>query len=802
VRLPPRATYRVQLREEFDFDDAAGVVAYLAALGVSHLYCSPYMQAAAHSSHGYDVVDPTRISEDLGGEAGLRRLDGALVDAHMGQLLDIVPNHMCIGDRANAWWWDVLLQGRRSRFAAFFDIDWDAPATDGRVLLPVLVAPRDVVMAAGELVVVDVAGALELHYQASAFPLTPGTGATPGPVTVETLAAQHYLLEYGAVAAAHLNYRRFADVSSLAGVRVDDEAVFVAMLDRALKLVYDGTVDGLRIDHIDGLRDPAAFAQRLRSAVPHAWLIAEKILAAGECLPANWPLDGTTGYDFVGLTTSLLVDPAGLTALTDCARDFTGDDRDFQAHAHLGRTEAIDNLLRAELGRLIRVAAHAGLDGAAAEIVELIAAMPRYRLYPRGGARLSDDDTAALQVAGDDAQAGARQGDTERRAALLALLRGDMAVSPAGIEFRERFQQVSAAVTAKGVEDTAFYRYVRMVGLNEVGADPDHTSSLDDFHRTCIRNVTDHPLTLLATTTHDTKRGEDARLRICLLAEMPDRWRAAVTRLDALGASHRGSLPPARNAEYLFYQTLVAAHPIDADRAWAYMLKASREAKEATSWIEPDQAYEEDLERFVRAMVADPAVTDEIGAVVAAMTPQWQHLSLSQTLLKLTAPGVPDIYQGSELWDLRLVDPDNRTPVDYDVRRRLLGDVRERDGTAFMDGLDEGAPKIALIARALAVRARCPDGFGPGSGYQRLPVSGSREHHAICFSRTRADDRPVTVTIAHRWPLILDSAWLDTEVLLPGGDWRDALTGRAIAGGEQRLAALLEAAPVALLERV
>lgn len=260
-------------------------------------------------------------------------------------------------------------------------------------------------------------------------------------------------------------------------------------------------------------------------------------------------------------------------------------------------------------------------------------------------------------------------------------------------------------------------------------------------------------------------------------------------------------MPPARNAEYLFYQTLVAAHPISADRAWAYMLKASREAKEATSWIEPNQAYEGDLERFVRGMVDDPAVTEEIGTVVAAMTPHWQHLSLSQTLLKLTAPGVPDIYQGSELWDLRLVDPDNRTPVDYEVRRRLLGEVGERQDEGFMDRIDEGAPKISLIARALSLRARIPDAFGPGSGYQRLPVSGAREDHAICFSRARADDRPVTVTIAFRWPLLLDADWMDTVVDLPGGNWRDVLTGRTTSGGQQRLAALLAAAPVALLER-
>ncbi len=800
MRISPRATYRVQLREEFDFEDTTLLVPYLAALGVSHLYCSPYMQAAAHSPHGYDVVDPTRISDELGGEAGLHRLNDALVDAHMGQLLDIVPNHLCISDRANAWWWDVLRTGRESRFAAFFDIEWDAPTTDGRILLPVLTAPRHDVVAAGELQVVGAEGGFELHYQESAFPLALGTATSAGPVTVETLAAQHYCLEYGAIAAAHLNYRRFFDVSSLAGVRIDSDAVFDAVLGRALMLVRDGMVDGLRIDHIDGLRDPAAFAVRLRNELPNAWLLAEKILANDETLPHDWPLDGTTGYEFVALTTSLLVDPAGLVALTDCARDFTGDDRDFQAQAVRGRTEAQENLLRAELGRLTRVAARAGIDAASAEIVDLVAAMPRYRLYPQGGEPLSADDAAALQVV-EAFTGGGQSGDAGVRAALVAVLRADGPATAAHAEFRERFQQVAAAVTAKGVEDTAFYRYVRMVGLNEVGADPDHTSTLDDFHGACIRNVTDYPRTLLATTTHDTKRGEDARLRVCLLTEMPERWRAAVTRLDALASAHRGTRPPARNAEYLFYQTLVAAHPLDADRAWAYMLKASREAKEATSWLETDQAYEDDLERFVRGMVADPGVTDEIGSVVDAMTPHWQHLSLSQTLLKLTAPGVPDIYQGSELWDLRLVDPDNRTPVDYDLRRRLLRDLEGREAATFMEGLDEGIPKLALIARALSLRARSPAAFGGGSGYQRLPVSGTREHHAICFSRTRSDDRPATVTIAFRWPLVLDSDWRETVVHIPGGDWRDVLTGRTTLGGEQRLAALLEAAPIALLER-
>ena len=297
------------------------------------------------------------------------------------------------------------------------------------------------------------------------------------------------------------------------------------------------------------------------------------------------------------------------------------------------------------------------------------------------------------------------------------------------------------------------------------------------------------------------KRAEDARLRVGLLSEMPRRWREAVARLDVVAASHRGAHAPSRAAEYLFYQTMVAAHPVDADRAWAYMLKASREAKIETSWIEPNRQYEADLERFVRTMVSDPEVESVIGEVVSSMTPEWQALSLSQTLIKLTAPGIPDIYQGSELWDLRLVDPDNRTPVDYDVRRRLLRVVMAPANGGFMSRLEDGGPKLRLIATALALRARHPEAYRNDSGYQRVAATGTRADHAICFARTSADMQPVTVTIAFRWPLLLRPGWGETLVHLPEGRWRDALTGRDVGGGEQRLETLLDEAPVALLER-
>ncbi len=801
MRVDPRATYRVQLREEFDFDAVAAIVPYLEELGVSHLYCSPYMRAAAHSPHGYDVVDPTRVSEALGGDAGLARLDRALEHAHMGQLLDVVPNHVSIAERTNTWWWDVLRLGCASGYAPYFDIDWDAPGLKGRVLLPVLGAPLDEVLAAGGIEVAPGPdGTFELHHQGDAFPLAPETTVIAGPVSREALEAQHYVLEYFKTGSARVNYRRFFDVSSLAGVRVEDEAVFDWNLARALELVEAGTLDGMRIDHIDGLSDPSGFASRLRSRAPAAWLVAEKILATNERLPEEWPIDGTTGYEFGALLTSLLIHPHGLAELTGCYREFTGDNRDFQDHSHRGRTEVLETLLSAELGRLARAADATGIAHARTELVELIAGMPRYRVYPRMDAGLSADDEGAIAVAEARARQSGRCDDT-RLGAVLAVLRGE-GPSASDRELRERFQQVAGAVMAKGVEDTAFYRYTRLVALNEVGSDPDRTSTLDEFHAACANTARERPLTLLATTTHDTKRAEDARLRVGLLSEVPERWREAVERLDILADRHRGAHRPSRAAEYLFYQTLVAAHPIDADRAWAYMLKAAREAKMDTNWIEPNQQYEADLQWFVRGMLADSEVAGEIDAVIASMTPEWQALSLSQTLIKLTAPGVPDIYQGSELWDLRLVDPDNRTPVNYELRRALLADVMRPDRGDFMSELESGAPKMRLIAAALALRARHTEAFGSDSGYQRIDAVGSRRDHVIGFSRTLAGGEPVIVTIAFRWPLLLRPGWSDTLVRIPPGRWRDTLTGHQVMGGEQRMNTLLEAAPVALLERM
>ncbi len=578
MRAQPRATYRVQLREDFGFEAAARIVPYLKALGVSHLYCSPYMQAAAHSTHGYDVVDPTRISAEIGGEEGLASLDAALRDASMGQLLDIVPNHMFVPDRADRWWWDVLRHGRASPYAAMFDIDWDAPAACNRVVLPVLRDSPARVLAKGELVVVRGADEFELDYLGNRFPMAPGTATSTGPATAELLDAQHYVLDHWFTAGALLNYRRFFDVTALAGLRVEIPAVFSAALSRALELVDHGVVDGLRIDHIDGLAGPEAFARRLRAEAPDAWILAEKILAMDEQLPP-WPVDGTTGYEFGAVVSTAFVHPEGVRALTGFYREFSGDQLGFAEHAHVARLDVLENLLDAELGRVTRAAAAAGCGSARTEIAELLASMPVYRLYPPEDGPLSSDDERALAAAADGAMQSGRCNAT-RLAALVSALRGDAAPA-AHAEFRTRFQQVAGAVMAKGVEDTTFYRYLPLVALNEVGNDPERTTTIDGFHAFCRRAAAEHPMSLLATATHDTKRGEDARIRLLLIAEIPELWRATVGRLHAIAARHRNrDDAPSLKAEYLLYQTLVAASPIDAERLCAYMLKAAREAKE------------------------------------------------------------------------------------------------------------------------------------------------------------------------------------------------------------------------------
>lgn len=808
MNVEPRATYRVQLRREFDFDAAAGIVPYLAALGVSHLYCSPYMQAAAGSAHGYDVVDPTRVNGDLGGDEGLARMSEVLAHHGMSQLIDIVPNHMCISDARDVWWWDTLLHGRDGAHAAFFDIDWNAPGLEGRVLLPVLGKALDEVLARDELQLVPAvsethgdSGAPLLAYYDQRFPLNPAPGVEVGDEGVrQLLAHQHYVLDDWRTGLTRINYRRFFDITSLAAVRAERDDVHRTTHQRALELVAAGVVDGLRIDHVDGLRDPAAYAARLRAEAPGTWLIAEKILQRGERLPRSWRLDGTSGYDTAARLTALHVDRGARDAMHRTYTEYTGDTSSFAVHAREGRLLALDTLLSADLDRLTRAATAAGIPGARPELRQLIAAMPVYRLYPQEWEPLRVEDAVALDEALRIAGPHSR---VVTLTAIADLLRAHGPATAPRAEVRTRIQQLSASATAKGVEDTAFYRHVPLVALNEVGADPSHFGiDTEAFHHACHDAAEAWPVSLVATATHDTKRGEDARLRVAMLSEMPDAWADAVSRWHHIAMRHRRRRAPSATAAYLFFQTMVAAHPISVDRCIEYMRKAAREAKQQTSWLDPDAEYEAQLDAFVRGMLGDREFIADVDDFLRAMTPAWQIASLSQTLLKCVIPGVPDIYQGCELWDLSLVDPDNRRTVDYGRRGALLQRLDQLDALAIMRRRDSGLPKMHVIREALAVRARRPSAFGPGSAYLWVGATGTRAEHAVISMRGAPGSGPGVAAIAVRLAHRLGVDWQDTSLDLPPGDWLNVLTGESVRGGANRIARILDRFPVALLERV
>jgi len=824
------ATYRVQLHAGFGFDSAAEIVGYLARLGVSHLYCSPYLQAAAGSTHGYDVVDHSRINSELGGAAGHARLARRLAEAGLGQVLDIVPNHMAIGTRANAWWWDVLEHGLDSRYAGYFDIDWDPPQPElaGLVLVPVLGDHYGRVLEAGELAVERRDGWFSVRYHDHEAPLSRRTldelahddqGEIPQAV-IEALnrdpdvldallRRQNYRLAYWRTAAEELNYRRFFDISTLAGLRVEDPLVFADTHSLILGLVRDGVVEGLRVDHVDGLADPAGYLERLRDASGGAYVVVEKILEPGEALPRSWPVAGTSGYDFLNAVNQLFTDSAGEAAMRACYARFTAGSADYADVVHTAKLQVMRDSLAAEVERLTSLLAKV-CDGHGRErdftrrqlrdaLHELIAAFPVYRSYGYPGRPVSQAD--ADHVA--DAVAGALRHrpslDPELAGFIGELLTG---VHPGACEadFMLHFAQVSAPVMAKGVEDTAFYRYLALASLCEVGGDPGRFGRpVDDFHQAMSAAARQWPESMLTLATHDTKRSADVRARLSLLAELPEAWQQAAGRWAQRNERHMRNGWPDRNAEYLLYQTLVGAWPIDAARAAAFMAKAVREAKVRTSWTDPDPGYDEAVSAFVAALLADREFVADLESFLAEhrLVELGRVSSLAQVTLLLTCPGIPDLYQGTEVWDLSLVDPDNRRPVDYAARGQLLDALADAGPEAALARADEGGPKLWLIHRLLGHRHRYLDAYGPGSGYQALPVSGARAEHVVAFTRTGG----LAVVVPRLLARLGGRTWDDTTVTVPGGDWISVLDAEPVRGGQVSVATLLRRFPVAVLGR-
>lgn len=819
-RPVPTSTYRVQLGADLTLDDVAERIPYLADLGVTHVYLSPVLTAAPGSTHGYDVVDHDEISPVLGGEPALRRLADRAHAAGLGLVLDIVPNHMAVPTPAwhNKALWSVLAEGPDSPYASWFDVDWSAG--QGDVLMPVLGDRIGAVLASGQLhlehEVVPGQGdqpVAVLRYHDHAFPVRPGTEQLP---LAELLERQHYRLAYWRVADEELNYRRFFDVGTLAAIRVEDPAVFDATHDLVLRLLDEGVLDGLRIDHPDGLADPGGYLDRLRDRSGGAWVVVEKILQGDEELPADWDTAGTTGYEALWRIQQAFVDPGGAARLGALMHRLTGESVDALPElVDTAKRQVVDRALYAEVHRLTELAAEVCRDDLRLRdhtwrslhdcLVELLVAFDRYRAYVVPGATPHPTDTEALEQAARIA----RERLAPERAAtmdvVVDLLLG-REVGSAGRtrdarrdELVVRFQQTCGAVMAKGVEDTAFYRWTHLVALTEVGGEPERFAlSPTELLAWASRAQLQTPLGMTTLSTHDTKRSEDVRARLGVLSELPVEWTELVAGLRAASAAYRSTLLDGRT-ENLLWQTLAgtwtADGPIATDRLTEYLTKAVREAKDHTSWTAPDDAYERAVLDAATQVLADPRVAELLEA--------WEHrtraavrgATLGQKLVQLTLPGVADVYQGTEVPAVALVDPDNRRPVDTEALAARL--ARLDEGAGPRDLADE---KLLVTSRALRLRRDVPEAFvGTGAGFVPLPHSSG---HVLTYART-ADGEPRVVVVATRLAAMVDrlGGWGDHTVALPEGEWHDVLGDRRVDGGVRPLAELLDRLPVALLVR-
>jgi (1->4)-alpha-D-glucan 1-alpha-D-glucosylmutase len=792
----PVSTYRLQITARFDLFAAAEVLPYLHDLGVDWVYLSPLLEAEPGSDHGYDVVAHDRIDPARGGAEGLAAVSAQARRLGMGVLVDIVPNHVGIATpHVNAGWWDLLTHGRSSRYADAFDVDWDAGG--GRVRIPV-VGDDDLLPDGriGNLTLVegtrDHDG--ELRYFDHRFPLAPSSVGEPPSVVErsrdhrdpnEVHAGQHYELVSWRVADHGLNYRRFFAVNSLAGIRVEDRAVFDESHVEIKRWFDEGLVDGLRVDHPDGLRDPASYLDDLAGITGGAYVLVEKILEPGERLEPGWATAGTTGYDALGLVDRVLTDPAGEEPLTALDARLRGRPFDWHELIHDTKRAVADGILGSEVRRVVREAGPKPVGGSSVversrdhddlvdAVAELVACFPVYRSYlPEGREHL------------DQAFADARRRRPDLATAFdaLAPILGDPS-HPAA----QRFQQTTGAVMAKGVEDCAFYRTSRLTSLTEVGGDPSEFSlSVEAFHAAMAERQRDWPHAMTTTSTHDTKRGEDVRARITVLAELPDVWVETLDRLLALAPL------PDPGFGNLLWQSVVGAWPASRERLHGYAEKAMREAGDLTTWTEPDADYERAVHAAVDAAFDDPQVGAVLDTVVARIAgPGWSN-SLSAKLVALTMPGVPDVYQGSELWEQSLVDPDNRRPVDFGRRRAMLPFAPDaNDGRAAEAPDDDGLVKLLVTHSALTARLDPARRF---TSYRPVPVQGPAAAHALAF------DRGSAITVVTRLPVGLEAlgGWADTTLELPPGRWIDVVSGHEVG---PRLDDVLARHPVALLVR-
>lgn len=865
----PVATYRLQFNAGFTFRDAERIVPYLASLGITDIYASPILRARKGSNHGYDVVDATMLNPELGTEDDFTALNGELQRIGLGLLVDIVPNHMA-ASHENIWWTSVLENGIQSRFFHYFDIErshnklllpilgrpYGEALESGEITLAfdsdglffsyyekrLPLAPdsyRAVLRGAieglpTEGVAIELRDLVEseeavansrflketiwrIYEQSEDFrnalaETIKRVNGTPGDVDSfndldQLLDAQHYRLAYWRIASEKINYRRFFDVADLVGVRVENPEVFEARLRRHLELIGEGKITGLRIDHIDGLHDPAAYLTKLRHrAGEEQYVIVEKILAHDEDLPDNFAVAGTTGYDFVDTLNALFLDPDGLGRLDDLYRSFTGTTKSFDDICYERKKQVISELFPGEMRGLGKRLGELSLrdrnarDFAPAELLvaltEITACMGVYRTYIRE-VRPSEADRQRIRRA--IAEARGRAGATVdprvfRFVELVLLLEPPSYLEgerDAWLAFVMRWQQFTGRVMAKGVEDTAFYNYHRLVSLNEVGGHPGLAGAFDpveEFHRRNERILAHWPDTLNATSTHDTKRSEDVRARIHVLSEIADEWAAHVTLWSHANARFRSDGLLDSNTELFLYQTLIGMWPLDRsdirERLDQYLEKAAREAKTHTSWIDPNPAYETALKSFAHGILENREFCQSFEVLQKRVAWHGCLNALAQVVLKTTAPGIPDFYQGTELWDLSVVDPDNRRPVDYSLRAAMLRDL-PNNCLDLLGTWQDGRVKLFVTRRALEVRSRHFATFARGA-YKALRVDSPN----IC-AFARGDDVVVAVRRLTTRPA-------DPIRLPVGGRWKEAFTGEVV---EDEFITLDDVFPVAIFER-
>ncbi len=913
----PTATYRFQFHKGFTFADARALVPYLARLGISHVYASPFWRAAPGSTHGYDVVDHNELNPEVGTRADFEAFSAELKAHRLGLIVDFVPNHMGIERALNPWWRDVLENGPSSPYAKFFDIDWQPVKREleHKVLLPVLGEQYGSALESGALRVEFADGNFALRCGDFKLPVAPRTTQpflrragellAPGPAelaSIETaiehlppraetapervaerarerqiirerlarlcaempavaeaigralaewqdkedagrfvrldefIGAQSYRLSYWRVAGEEINYRRFFDVNTLAAIRMELPEVVAETHRLLLELIDAGHVAGVRIDHIDGLAQPREYLTQLRQRGGDSmYLLVEKILGPEEKLRADWPVQGTTGYEFANQLTHLLVDAAGAEELAATYEKFLGFRLDYREVVYRGKRLVMQTAMASEvnaLGHLLNRVSESHrwyrdftLNALTAAVREVIACFPVYRSYLGSSDGSDESDQSDVRLVGR-AISLARKRNRSMEHTVFEFLR-DVLVPPKDNAhsvdeelrraFVAKFQQCTGPITAKGVEDTAFYVFNRLVALNEVGGEPHAAgASIETFHRQNAARLAETPHSLLATSTHDTKRSEDVRARIAALSELPNEWRRAVRRWRTMNRKHRreidGDFAPDANEEYLLYQTLVGAWPLDGltdenragftVRIQDYMVKALHEAKVNTSWLEPNAAWDEAVREFVAALLSNGRnlFPESLARFADPIAQIGMVNSVAQTVLKLTCPGVPDFYQGTEVWDFSLVDPDNRRPVNYKLRQERLADIESTTPAELLAGWRDGRIKMFVIHHLLKLRRERPALFATGS-YTAVVATGSLADRVVAFER-RHERGAVLVVVPRLTQGVgvppMGLLWKDTQLALPGagGCWKDVFTGREVRGERADVGQLLSDFPV------